>query len=86
MYIGKKCEEGEIQLSGDDTENEGRVEICLGGKRGVVCHDEWHNVDATVVCRQLGYSDVGEKRGMRDEGSAKREGKEGVGILNTYLG
>ena len=41
--------------------SDGRVEVCSGNYRTGVCSDNWDDVDATVVCRQL---DMGENGGM----------------------
>ena len=53
------CTNGQLRLAGGSIPNEGRVEICMGNVWGTVCDDAWGSADATVVCRQLGYSTTG---------------------------
>ena len=56
LFIYIACSNGEIRLEGGSSLYEGRVEICRNQQWGTVCDNSWTNVDATVVCRHLGYS------------------------------
>ena len=60
-FIAAPCSTGPVRLVGGNIPNEGRVEICINNVWGTVCDDGWSSTDATVVCRQLGYSSQGQK-------------------------
>ena len=42
-----------------DQVSRGIVELCSAGTFGSICDDGWSDMDASVVCRQLGFSPYG---------------------------
>ena len=54
---GLLCITGNVRING--TENEGRVEICQENAWSTVCDNDWSDVDAAVVCIQLGLPFLG---------------------------
>lgn len=56
MLGAECCNSTDIRLVNEVNNFQGRVEVCVNGRWGTVCDNEWNEDDAAVVCRQLGYS------------------------------
>ena len=53
------CVDGDVRLVDGANKFQGRLEVCDNDEWGTACQLSFDNKDATVVCRQLGYSDIG---------------------------
>ena len=54
------CSEGEVRLVQGITAVDGIVQLCHDEDWGTVCANGWDDSDASVVCRQLGFSARGD--------------------------
>ena len=75
----EEAEEGDVRLVNGSGAHEGRVEIYHEGRWGTVCDDFWRTDNATVVCRQLGYSG----RGKAHRRAAFGEGEDPIWMDNV---
>ena len=55
------CNNGSVRLTDNNRHSDyGRVQVCLNGVWTTICYSsDWDKQDASVVCRQLGYSPYG---------------------------
>ena len=54
-YSFLACTDWELRLVGGVSVREGRVEVCVNGVWSTICDESWSNIDAGVICYQLGY-------------------------------
>ena len=78
LQVSSNCSDGDVRLNDGDIPNVGRVEICFNNRWGTVCDDNWGEQEATVVCRQLGYTQL-------MDSVAVREAYFGRGITAIHL-
>ena len=69
------CLDASIRIVGGTNGREGRVEIMYQGIWGTICDNGWDDIDATVVCREMGYS----------HGNAIRQAQFGLGTGPVWL-
>ncbi|KAH0500846.1 Neurotrypsin [Microtus ochrogaster] len=60
-----------IRLMDGENKREGRVEVFVNGQWGTICDDGWTDIDAAVICRQLGYQGPARARTMAYFGEGK---------------
>ncbi|XP_030631021.1 neurotrypsin [Chanos chanos] len=60
-----------VRLVAGENRKEGRVEVFVNGEWGSICDHGWNDVNAAVVCRQLGYTGVSKARSMSYFGPGK---------------
>ena len=53
------CLEGSVRLSSGDIEQEGIPEVCVNGVWGSICDSGWSSTDGRVICKQLGFDNIG---------------------------
>ena len=67
FFLVVSCDNRYIRLVNDsaqrvvikDTLSQGRVEVCVNGRFNTVCDSGWNNIDASIVCTELGFSRYG---------------------------
>ena len=56
ISLTDSCPSGEVRFIGTNSNSGGRVEICVEQSWTTVCDLYWDNEDASVLCRQFGFS------------------------------
>ena len=54
------CQKGDIRLEQGSSIREGIVQVCINHAWGTICDQDFHNVDAGVICSQLNFERDGQ--------------------------
>lgn len=54
--LSSSCKDGSVRLINGTSSNDGQIEVCVNGIWGGVCDDNWSQVEANLVCNQLGHT------------------------------
>lgn len=57
--IEDDCVNEVVRLRDGTSEYNGRVEVCVDGVWASICSDQWTDIEASVVCLELGFSSQG---------------------------
>ena len=59
FFLSIVCSDGDVRLmnssSPSTSSGKGQVEVCYNNSYWAVCSSDWDNIDAGVVCKQLGH-------------------------------
>ena len=53
------CNDRDVRLVVSQYPGIGRIEVCANSSWGTICTNTWDDLDATVACRESGYSPYG---------------------------
>jgi len=63
LYLITACYDGQLLLQNETHTSpdlsKGTVLVCYDNEYGTVCDDFWDDLEAHVVCTQLGFTDGG---------------------------
>ena len=83
LVCQNSCTQFDVRLIDGPNSYSGRVEVCIGGRWGTICDDEWDTIDARTVCRQLGLPYEGAEARL---GASFGQGTDVILLSNVFCG